>query len=268
MKKRDQERHKMKKKLKKMRKKLKNCENKRMTEEVLKNEECSSKEQQCCVVHPYKYNATNPIILFQKGKCNTSASSSLASCLHFIGLLDTAAWIDKWGFDNSLLNERWSTTMKMIHDLQKSRQKEFNRKYQVKKINAKNFDIWDDNAETKQNPKLLQFVGKENNAAGHTVTIFDGIIFDSNQKHSFELNLINLEACIQSSYRGILHGYELVPPPPQQQKINSKSVGENVHLTEERNIFSDQNRCDLKEIEFDNKGNENPQDCIVEDDFV
>jgi hypothetical protein len=268
MKKRDQERHKMKKKLKKMRKKLKNCENMQMTEEVIKNEECSNKEQQCCVVHPYKYNETNPIILFQKGKCNTSASSSLASCLHFIGLADTAAWIDKWGFDNSLLNERWSTTMKMIHDLQKSRQKEFNRKYQVKKINAKNFDIWDDNAETKQNPKLLQFVGKENNAAGHTVTIFDGIIFDSNQKHSFELNLINLEACIQSSYRGILHGYELVPPPPQQQKINSKSVGENVHLTEERNIFSDQNRCDLKEIEFDNKGNENPQDCIVEDDFV
>jgi hypothetical protein len=88
-----------------------------------------------------------------------------------------------------------------------------------------------------------------------------------------ELNLINLEACIQSSYNGILNGYEFVPQIQKKHKIKTKiktkTERENVNSTEERIFLADQNRCDPMEIEFDNKGNENPQDCmLVEDGFV
>jgi hypothetical protein len=43
------------------------------------------------------------------------------------------------------------------------------------------------------------------------VTIYDGLIFDSNLKYSIELTRLHLEFCIDAVYEGILHGYEFVP---------------------------------------------------------
>jgi hypothetical protein len=164
------------------------------------------------LVYPYRYNKKNPPIKFQQGKRDTCASSSFASCLNVIGLEDTATWVNAWGraFLGNPLNDQSSTLQRLIHDLQKSGHQDFNKKWQVQKLKCKTFDIWDLDEKRKKYPKLIQVLGNDG-WAGHAITIYDGLIFDSNLKYSVELNRINLEFCIDAVYEGILHGYECVP---------------------------------------------------------
>jgi hypothetical protein len=316
LKKKEKEKKKMKKKKNKLKKIQSSCDqapDEEQKEKILikkrkrKRKKCdqvsiSVEEQQEMFVFPHNFNETHPVIQFRKMSCNTSASSSLASCFNVIGLTNTAAWIDEWGRTDARLNGNPSKILRLIQDLLKSGLREFSKKYEVKKINSTAFDIWDPDEEKKKSVKLLQFTG-QNNLAGHSITIYDGLIFDSNFQYSVELNKKNLEFCIQSSYKGILHGYEfiqrtnaniIIPDQirsekpcssiddnmiidtsdqnTQAQKKNQRDEYLNIfdaNSSENHNSFKSKKKKKKKQKKKgSNNDQENPQDCLMEDNFV
>jgi hypothetical protein len=74
----------------------------------------------------------------------------------------------------------------------------------VQKIKVSEFDIWND--ENRMNPKLLQILGSDG-GVGHALTVYNGMIFDSNLEFAVDLTVLNLEFCIGAVYEGIVYGY-------------------------------------------------------------
>jgi hypothetical protein len=46
---------------------------------------------------------------------------------------------------------------------------------------------------------------------GHAISVYQGMIFDSNLKYAVDLNILNLEYCCGAAYVGIVYGYECIP---------------------------------------------------------
>jgi hypothetical protein len=78
---------------------------------------------------------------------------------------------------------------------------EFSKFFEIVKIDAASFDIWkishDDNT-----IYLLQLRGADGFVA-HAVTVWKGMIFDSNLKFAVRLTRLNIEYCVDAAYIGI-----------------------------------------------------------------
>jgi hypothetical protein len=169
--------------------------------------------------YPYKYNPSYPQIHFQQGKLHTCASSSFASCLYFLGLEETATLVNEFGkeYIKNPDNDQSRIIKHII--LQVEHVREFTSKWRVCVLNPQLFDIWNIEPERRKHPMLLQVLGSDG-GVGHAVTIYDGLIFDSNLKYGVELNEENLQFCLDAVYMSILFGFVLTP----QQKHVSKSL--------------------------------------------
>ena len=148
---------------------------------------------------------------YQQGEKDTCASSSLASCFHYIGYENLAEYIEQYGI--ALESQEASETDKflpsLVNDLQRNRQ-DFRKKYEVRKLIPTDFDIFCTDSTFKSTPKLLQLLGSDGGCA-HAVTIYNGLLFDSNLKFAVDLTREYLEFSIDANYIGILHGYDFKP---------------------------------------------------------
>jgi hypothetical protein len=92
---------------------------------------------------------------------------------------------------------------------------EFTSNWDIQKIKNSEFDIWNDDEVLV--PKLLQILGSDG-GVGHALTIYNGLIFDSNLEYAVDLTRLNLEFCIDAVYEGIVFGYKFL-----QKKKQTKS---------------------------------------------
>ena len=160
---------------------------------------------------PWPYNTTFPKIKYQQGKRDTCVSSSLASCMHYLGHVDLAQWIEDFGvkFVSNKQNNVDRFLSSLMDQMERD-QKGFSRKFMVVKLKANLFDLFSTDLDTRKYPKVLQLLGS-NGGMQHAITVYDGLIFDSNLQRAVELTVDHLEFCIDAKYIGILHGYQLVP---------------------------------------------------------
>jgi hypothetical protein len=82
---------------------------------------------------------------------------------------------------------------------------EFSKLFEITKSDASTFDIW----KLSQNDNtmyLLQLRGADGFVA-HAVTVWKGMIFDSNLKFAVRLTHLNLKYCVDAVYLGIFCGY-------------------------------------------------------------
>jgi hypothetical protein len=170
--------------------------------------------------YPYEYNLAYPKIKYQQGERNTCATSSIASCLHHLGFKDTAVWIEDFGksFVADQTKDQHKIMNAMIFHVQQSIH-EFTKNWNVQKIKVSEFDIWND--ENRMNPKLLQILGSDG-GVGHALTVYNGMIFDSNLEFAVDLTVLNLEFCIGAVYDGIVNGYmflQRIEPTSSKKKI-------------------------------------------------
>jgi hypothetical protein len=150
---------------------------------------------------PYKYDKHLPLIQYPQGKLDTCATSSFASCLFSLGFCDAASLIEQFGRDFIVnpYNNQSCIFQSLVHFLHRCNCIEFTTNWTMKKLKSQNFNIWDDDEIQQQKIKLVQVLG-EDGWSGHALTIFNGLIFDSNLKYAVELNVLNLEFCIEARY--------------------------------------------------------------------
>jgi hypothetical protein len=102
----------------------------------------------------------------------------------------------------------------MIHHVQLCNP-EFTAKWDVRKIKVSEFKIWND--DNIMIPKLLHILGSDG-GVGHALTIYNGLIFDSNLEYAVDLTVLNLEFCNGAVYEGIVFGYKFLPKEKQLTK--------------------------------------------------
>jgi hypothetical protein len=166
--------------------------------------------------YPYTYNTVYPKIMYQQGERNTCATSSIASLLHHLGFEDTAKWIEDFGkeFVEDSTKDQHRIMQQLISHIRQSNP-DFTSNWDVQKIKNTEFDIWNDDEVLV--PKLLQILGSDG-GVGHALTIYNGLIFDSNLEYAVDLTRLNLEFCIDAVYEGIVFGYKFL-----QKKKQTKS---------------------------------------------
>ncbi|NJO64331.1 MAG: hypothetical protein HC836_41045 [Richelia sp. RM2_1_2] len=160
--------------------------------------------------YPFEYNKQNPKIKFQQGDRQTCASSSLASCLHALGYIESAVWVEDYGrkYIESNNNDPSIILSALVNNLQ-SNQPFLNKRFKVTQIKLSSFDIYENKD---KHIYLIQPLCSDGGIS-HAITIHNGLIYDSNLKYAVELNKDNLEYCIDSCYIGIHIGYALAPQP-------------------------------------------------------
>jgi hypothetical protein len=161
-------------------------------------------------VYPFEYNMEYPQIVFPQGDRETCVTSSFASCLHYMHMESFASWVEDFG--QKFIEDSSKDQSRFIQQLASSicgniEAKEFNSRWQFKKLVPAGFDVL--KAE-KSNPMLLQLCGSDG-GVGHAVTVYQGMIFDSNLKFAVDLNLDNLNFCCDAVYEGIMFGYQCIP---------------------------------------------------------
>jgi hypothetical protein len=160
-------------------------------------------------VYPYEYNVNLPRIAFPQGEMDTCITSSFASCLIHLGYEDTAKWVEEFGKDyvKDPSNDQSRIMQRLAGEICTC--PGFSQKWVIQRLNPRVFDIWNQNDRERQRPMLFTPIGHDG-FVGHAITIYDGMIFDSNLKYAVELNDLNLEFCIDAVYEGVLYGYEFI----------------------------------------------------------
>jgi hypothetical protein len=169
--------------------------------------------------YPYIYDKKLPSIASPQEDRNTCVTSSFASCLHsklisdsdlqsknwLKSLIKFPAHIEQYG--REYIAHRSHNQSKIIQSFctMLREQHEFSKLFKLTKIVASTFDIWklsqDDNI-----MYLLQLRGADGFVA-HAVTVWKGMIFDSNLKYAVRLTQFNLVYCVDAVYLGIFCGY-------------------------------------------------------------
>jgi hypothetical protein len=196
--------------------------------------------------YPYQYNESYPTIKFQQGERNTCATSSFASCLHHLGFESTAKWVEDFGknFVEDSSQDQHRIMQQMIHHVQLCNP-EFTAKWDVRKIKVSEFKIWND--DNIMIPKLLHILGSDG-GVGHALTIYNGLIFDSNLEYAVDLTVLNLEFCIGAVYEGIVFGYKFLPKEKQltkSKKARTKKL-DRKRMQCMNNNEEDKNNCGKK----------------------
>jgi hypothetical protein len=179
-------------------------------------------------IYPYKYNLDYPKIVFQQEDRETCVTSSFASCLHYMGMKTFASWVEDFGCkyiedftnDQSRLIQQLAESISSAGDASR-----FRLEWQLKKLNPQEFDVFIAN---KSNPMLLRLCCSDG-SVGHAITVYQGMIFDSNLKYAVDLNKQNLEYCGDAGYLGISFGYECIPiirnnTPRSKSRVRKKKV--------------------------------------------
>jgi len=169
--------------------------------------------------YPYNYDKKLPKIAFPQENRDTCVTSSFASCLDaklisdsnfqsrncFRSLINFPVQIEQYGReyimnpsnDQSKIIQTFCTMLRENH--------EFSKFFEIIKIDAATFDIWklsqDDNT-----IYLLQLRGADGYVS-HAVTVWKGMIFDSNLKFAVRLTQLNLKYCVDAVHLGIFCGY-------------------------------------------------------------
>jgi hypothetical protein len=160
-------------------------------------------------------NLCNPVIKYlQNGKDNC-VFASMESALSYMGFTYLATLVAKYEQEflkTQYTNDTYSSVMGLLNfKITTFKIREFNRKYQLKKI--KNPDEFDLIENAKKNPTILYHVvlvgtdGSEN----HCVCIYNNYIFDGNYTHAWKLEQASLDECIDSTFIGICDGHMYVP---------------------------------------------------------
>jgi hypothetical protein len=88
---------------------------------------------------------------------------------------------------------------------------EFSKLFEIIKIDAVSFDSW----KISHDDNTIYFVA-------HAVTVWKGMIFDSNLKFSGRLTQLNLEYCVDAAYIGIFCGYHFAPRTIAKEDLQTK----------------------------------------------
>ena len=179
-------------------------------------------------IYPYKYNLDYPKIVFQQEDRETCVTSSFASCLHYMGMKTFASWVEDFGC--KYIEDFTNNQSRLIQQLAESISSagdasRFRLEWQLKKLNPQEFDVFIAN---KSNPMLLRLCCSDG-SVGHAITVYQGMIFDSNLKYAVDLNKQNLEYCGDAGYLGISFGYECIPiirnnTPRSKSRVRKKKV--------------------------------------------
>jgi hypothetical protein len=160
-------------------------------------------------------NHGNPIINYlQNGKDNC-VFASMASVLSYMGYTALADLVMKYETEfvkTQFTNDTYGAVLGLVnHKIQSFKCKNFNQKYQLRRIrNHEEFDLIEN---ATNNPNIMYHVvlsgadGSEN----HCVCIYHNFIFDGNYTHAWRLQQSSLDECIDTTFIGINDGYMHIP---------------------------------------------------------
>jgi hypothetical protein len=80
----------------------------------------------------------------------------------------------------------------------------------------------------------LQLRGADGFVA-HAVTVWKGMIFDSNLKFAVRLTRFNIEYCVDAAYIGIFCGYHFAPRTIISKNISKSKIKRRRRLTNKQN---------------------------------
>jgi hypothetical protein len=191
--------------------------------------------------YPYEYDETLPPIAFPQEDRNTCVTSSCASCFQygftsgklipaesnahlFTTFTEFPAHIEQFGRDYIISPDQdQSKILQSLCNKLRSHY-EFSKFFEITKIEVKSFDIWklshDDNTIL-----LLQLLGADGFIA-HAITVFNGMIFDSNLNFAVPLTRLNIEYCVNGVYIGIFFVTKLFYVNPRKLCRKCKSSDE------------------------------------------
>ena len=163
-------------------------------------------------VYPYDYNLDYPQIKFPQEDRETCVTSSFASCLYSMKMESFAIWVEDFGrkyiTDSSKNQSRFIQQLaSSIYESENCSAKHFRSIWRLNKLVPVEFNVFEAN---RSNPMLLQLCGSDG-SVGHAITVYQGMIFDSNLRYAVDLNDRNLEFCCDAVYEGIMFGYEFTP---------------------------------------------------------
>ena len=169
----------------------------------------------------------NPSIEYSQNGKDNCVFTSLASAIHFMNY-PAFAWRVfelQQDFINSCYDPNYESLLGIVQQkVSDLRCREFNRKYQIRKIhNPKQFNLL---KEASINPSILFHIvlkGKDK-SSNHCIAIHQRFIFDGNFTNALELSLENMKLCIDTDFSTIDSGYMYVPIESGTKKKNENII--------------------------------------------